>query len=154
MIIDTLPHASTYFGLNPFIEEAFTWIRSQDLAKLPDGRIDLHGDEAYALVQSYQTKPATEKRWEAHRKYIDLQYLVSGGEWFGYAPLDTLVTVEPYAPDKDATLLEGSGKFMRLAPGEFAIVFPQDAHLPGVCLDLPEQVKKLVFKLAYEPIPA
>lgn len=147
MIVDTLDQASNYLRLSPLIAEASHFLRTNDLEALPVGQVHLEGNEEFALVLSYTTQTAAERQWEAHRKYIDLQYIVHGVEWIGYAPLASLTVTQPYDPVRDIMLLDGAGSFMRVSAGMFVILGPQDAHKPGVYMETPEQVKKIVFKL-------
>ncbi|MBN1488938.1 MAG: YhcH/YjgK/YiaL family protein [Phycisphaerae bacterium] len=147
MIIDTLAHAAAYRPWNNSIAKAIDFLRRTDLAALSDGRIELTDNAEFAIVQRYTTQPADTKRWEAHRTYLDFQYVVEGTEWMGYAPTEHLTVVEPYDAAKDIEWLEGEGSFIRLPAGSFAILLPQDAHKPGIALAQPEAVKKIVFKL-------
>ena len=78
MIIDTLAESQLIYPLHPSFEQAFTFLRSTDLKSLPTGRISIDGDAIYALVQEYQTKPVDQGKWESHKRYIDIQYIVSG----------------------------------------------------------------------------
>lgn len=147
MIIDTVDNGSLYAGLGPRIARALAWVRETDLAALAPGRHDIEADQVYALVSEYTTKLPDQGRWEAHRRYLDLQCLASGAESFGYAPAATLQAGE-YIPEKDITWLAGEGRFVRLEPGRFVIVWPADAHMPGMAEGAPAPVKKVVVKIA------
>ena len=87
--------------------------------------------------------------WEAHRRYIDVQYVHVGGEHLGHAHLSTLVAGE-YDADRDLVPATGSGSLVALAAGSFAILWPQDAHRPGVAVDAPRHVRKVVLKVAVD----
>ena len=145
MIIDTLNHASMYYALNPLVERALRFLQALD-PKTAVGRHEISGDQVFALVQEYDSKPMSEGFWEAHRRYIDVQYVVAGVEQMGYAPLDSLRPGE-YDGSKDFVKLEGDGQFLRLPAGHFVIMAPQDAHMPGMALDAPAPVKKVVVKV-------
>jgi YhcH/YjgK/YiaL family protein len=147
MIIDTLAHASAYRQFSLSITEALHFLKHTHLEALPDGRIEMEGPQEYAMVQTYATCPAAEKRWEAHRSYIDLQYMLEGTEWLGYAPLEELEVIEPYDQARDVEWLRGEGSFIKLPAGSFAILGPQDAHKPGLTLAESSTVRKIVFKL-------
>lgn len=148
MIIDTLDRVALYRRLSPAVSEALHFLRTNDLKSMPDGRCELESDIDFAIVQTYETKPAAEKRWEAHRKFVDLQFVITGTEWMGYAPLETLTPVEPYDAEKDIAWYQGEGSFVRLPAGSFCILTPNDAHMPGVCVDSPQTVRKIVIKIA------
>ena len=94
----------------------------------------------------YRTKPASEGVWEAHRRYIDLQYVVSGVARMGYAHLAALVA-GPYTQEQDYLFLKGSGDFVLMPAGTFIILWPQDAHIPGTNVDQALPVRKVVIKV-------
>lgn len=148
MIVDKLVNAAAYRALGPGIAAAFDYLKSQDFSRISPGRYDITGDECFAIVQDYDTVHPEEKRWEAHRRYIDVQYIVSGAERIGYANLDALDVVEHYDEIKDITWLEGSGDFITVNPGTFVVLYPHDAHMPGVAIDGPRTIRKVVVKIA------
>lgn len=146
MVIDQIANVHLYQRLGPWIARALDFIRDTDLASLEPGRLDLDGDRVYALVSGYVSKRQEEGRWEAHRRYIDLQCVVSGSERIGYAPLGRLAA-GPYDEAKDMTWLEGSGDFLVLEPGQFMLLWPGDAHMPGMAFGEPAPIKKVVVKI-------
>lgn len=146
MIFDTLENALRYGGLGSGLPAALKYLLETDLASLPVGRIDLDEDRLYVLVQEYATKPVAQGKWEAHRRYIDVQYLASGRERMGFANLGTLQLGE-YHPEKDFQALSGTGNYVEVLAGAFVIFFPEDAHMPGLCVDQPEPVRKIVLKV-------
>ena len=89
MIVDALANAGRYRPLHPRLAAAFDYLAAFDPAK-PDGKYPIDGDAVYALVQSYATRPAAEKKWESHRRYLDVQYVVSGRERITVAPIGAL----------------------------------------------------------------
>jgi YhcH/YjgK/YiaL family protein len=148
MIVDKLTNTAAYRELGPGIAAAFDYLKSQDFTKIPAGKYEIDGDNCFAIVQDYETVPQIEKRWVAHRKYIDIQYIANGAEYIGYANLDTLEVVEDYDEAKDITWLEGNGDFITVNPGTFVILYPQDAHMPGVAIYGSKPVRKVVVKIA------
>ncbi len=147
MIIDSITNCHNYFGLNTRFSSAFEFILSTDFSKYEPGRYDVDGNEIYAMVSEYDTKPIAEAKWEAHRKYIDIHLMVRGEENFGYANLDTLKVIQPYDDGRECLLLEGDGDFLKLGKDSFIIAFPQDAHIPGIIYKEPAKVKKVVLKV-------
>ncbi|MFA5687986.1 MAG: YhcH/YjgK/YiaL family protein [Kiritimatiellales bacterium] len=150
MIIDRIENVPLYAGLGAKVQQALEYLAKTDFKALESGRYEIAGDEVFALVQRYETKPHDQGLWEAHRRYIDVQYLVSGSEIMGYAPLDTLAVKEPYKPENDCELLTGTGDFLTVSPRMFAVFFPQDAHMPGLMNKIPEPVIKVVVKVQCE----
>jgi len=147
MITDTIRNAADYKGISAGIRKALEYLETTDFSTMAPGRYAIDGDRIYAMVQEYETKPREDSRWEAHRRYTDVQYVVSGIERMGYAPLDSLTVTAPYAEDKDVLRLDGEGSFLTVPARTFAVFFPQDAHLPGLANDAPVRVRKVVVKV-------
>lgn len=146
MVTDTIHNAALYKQAAPGIATALDYLASHDFTATEPGRFELDSG-CYAIVQDYTTKSAEEKRWEAHRAYIDVQFIVSGTELIGYTPLDGLTEVEAYNPDKDIIWFEGSGGFLNMPAGSFMILYPDEGHMPGVSVSEPAQVRKVVVKV-------
>lgn len=146
MIIDRITNAHLYVDLGPGIKRAFNYIQLTDFLALNVGRYEIEGPNMYVMVQEYATKPKDQGRWEAHRRYIDLHYIIRGTERIGYAHLSRLAP-GVYDADKDFLALSGEGDFLTLASGGFMLLMPEDAHMPGISADAPGLVKKAVVKI-------
>jgi YhcH/YjgK/YiaL family protein len=154
MILDQISNASNYAFGNPLLQKGLDFLRSPEAASLPVGRFELEGDRLFALVQEYPTKPQMDCFWEAHRKYIDIQYIVSGVEDIGYAPLASLKIIEPYDSAKDMMKLTGDGSVLRIPAGMFTVFFPHDAHKPCMAPSgVVASVRKIVVKVAVGGCP-
>lgn len=149
MVVDNIQQASLYYALSPGIETALRYLASTDLQAAQPGRHELAGG-CFALVQDYDTMPREEKKWEAHRKYIDVQFIARGIELMGYADCSMLRMVEEYDDAKDVEFLEGDGSFVVAREAVFIILFPRDAHMPGVAEISPGPVRKVVVKVPIE----
>lgn len=147
MIVDHLGNADRYVALGPLFKQAFDFLRTTDLKTLETGRYPLAGDALFALVQVYTTKPASEGFWEAHRRYIDLQFIVQGIERIGYAPLHRM-QLASHDEQRDLSVLNGEGDLLTLTEHCFMFLWPEDAHMPGLQTDQSEPVRKIVFKIA------
>ncbi len=147
MIVDHLSNAGRYAALGPRFAQAFDFLRTTDLNALEPGRYPLAGDALFALVQAYNTKAPSEGFWEAHRRYIDLQFIVQGTERIGYAPLHRL-RLESHDERRDLSVLSGEGDLLTLTDGCFMLLWPEDAHMPGLQADQSGPVRKIVFKIA------
>jgi YhcH/YjgK/YiaL family protein len=132
MILDILENAERYAGAHPAFAAAFAFLRRPDLAKLPEGRMDLDGDNLFALVQRPEGRGQSGARLEAHRKYADIQYVVSGCEAYGWrARADAPVVTEPYVEARDIEFFGGAPSvWLPALPGVFAVFFPEDLHAP------------------------
>ena len=103
-----------------------------------------------AIVSEYITKVINENGYEAHRDYIDIQYLISGKEVINSLPLEYLKEIKPYNKEIDAAFYEATNikpQELLLGNGYFAILFPQDGHMPQLSVDMPMKVKKVVLKV-------
>jgi YhcH/YjgK/YiaL family protein len=150
MVLDRIEQAAQYAGLGPGIARALEFLQRADLASLEPGRHELDGDRLFALVSAYVTRPVEPGKWEAHRRYLDLQSIVSGVERVGWAPVNTLLE-QSRDDSRDIAWFSGSGQFVTLHPDDFLLLWPTDAHMPGIAVELPAAVKKIVVKIAVAP---
>lgn len=108
-------------------------------------------NESYFMVQSYTPASSANRLWETHRRFIDVQIILSGSERIGWSPSNMLTIVEPYDAEKDIEVLDGEGLMHSLGPGDFVILFPTDAHMPGIINGKRRNnVTKIVSKLSME----
>ena len=121
-----------------------------DLQGAATGTFEIAGTQVYAIVQDYDTLLLNQGVWEAHRRYIDLQYMVSGTERIGYAHVGRM-SPGVYDPARDFLPLAGEGDFLTFGPGDFMLLFPEDAHMPRIAVGAPAPVRKVVVKVAVEP---
>jgi len=147
MIYDHLNNISTYKGLSPDIYEGLLFLQqaSPDIAP---GTYQIN-PRVKAIVSEYETKVQNEVGYEAHRKNIDIQYLLKGEERVACLPVEKLKETTPYSEEKDAAFFTASIQpiEMTLGDGFFAIFFPQDGHMPQLSVDKPMMVKKVVVKV-------
>jgi YhcH/YjgK/YiaL family protein len=149
MIIDRIGNAHLYYAVNAKFQRAFDYIHDTDTSSIPVGRYEIDGDNMYAMIQQYNTKLKEQGFWEAHRRYIDLQYIVQGVEGIGYANIYHLQQGE-YDASKDFLPLYGDGDIFTLCNGCFVLLLPEDAHMPGLAIGSPAPVKKVVIKIAVD----
>lgn len=150
MILDRISEAGRYTAAHRWFGEAFRFLGRSDLATIPAGRVDIDGPRVYALIMDVEGKGRDSARLETHRKYVDIQYVVSGLDVMGWRCASGGMAGEGYDEAKDI-------EFHRTAPAEwfdvpagyFAVFFPADAHAP---LAGKGPVRKVVVKvLAREP---
>jgi YhcH/YjgK/YiaL family protein len=149
MICDQLALWRRYAALSPWFDAAFAYLEAvtPDLA---NGRHAVDGDNVFALVQRYLTKPAEQCVFEAHRQYIDVQFVVAGRETILWSPLPALTRVtQPYDAGKDVALFGpvATATPLHLAAGQFAVLFPEDGHAPCAEWNGPTEVMKVVVKV-------
>jgi biofilm protein TabA len=148
MILGTLTDATRYTTFAPRLASGFEFLRTFDAAT-PEGRYPLDGDHAFALVSRYETGPATGKRFEAHRRYADLQYVAAGVERILHAPAADLETGTAYDEATDLVFFHDPpySSSLLLPAGSFAVFLPGDAHKPGCMAGGRDAVVKVVVKL-------
>jgi YhcH/YjgK/YiaL family protein len=148
MIIDTLDNAATYETLGPRFAKAFDYLKCGRAATDEPGVHKLDGDDVYVSVQTYDTKPKDQCRWEAHQVYADVQYVVKGCERIGYAPLDGMAPEQAYDAENDVAFYTGEGIPLRVPAGTFTVFLPQDVHMPCIAENgSPQPVRKVVVKV-------
>ncbi|MCM0649347.1 YhcH/YjgK/YiaL family protein [Clostridium swellfunianum] len=147
MVFANIKDYEKYESLHENFKKVFKFLNREDLAALLPGRYEIDGDDVFALVQEYETKELEGAKYEAHQKYIDVQYMVVGTEKMGYFPVEGLSEFSPYDIDKDFMLLEGVNNLSLLRSRELFIFFPEDAHMPGIMLNKREKVRKVVIKV-------
>lgn len=149
MIIDKLKNAENYYALGENFKKAFEYLKNNDLTTLKNGRYEIDSENIFVSIQDYETKQPEDGRWEAHRKYADIQFLIKGKEQLGFTDVETLKSETTYNEKDDIIFLKGSGQFIKAQSGDFIIFFPQDAHMPCICIEKPEYVKKAVVKIKF-----
>ncbi len=146
MIYDTLAHLSRYEGIHPGVMKGLKFLAETDFSKLPDGRAEIDGDNVFANLMTVQTKPVNDTP-EAHRKYIDIQYLISGKETIGVGPLEDMTEEVKANPAGDIWFYHGELCPVTIGDGRFVVLFPGDAHAPGIAMGTSAAVRKVVVKV-------
>jgi YhcH/YjgK/YiaL family protein len=148
MIIDTLANTNRYTSLHSGIAKAFEWLQSTELNNLTAGKYSIEDENVFAIVQEYKTLDAADEQMEAHKKYIDVQYMISGEEMVGLSLLNDQTISKEYDAEADFFLVSGSPSFFAtLSEGNFMIFFPTDLHIPCIKINEPAPVKKVVVKV-------
>jgi len=153
MIMDNLYTSHADYGLmSAKLARAFEWLKANDLKEIEPGqRIAVDSPRISAQVQAYQTLEPKEVRFEAHRVYIDIQLVVSGRETIYWAPLARVPQISAaYDYDKDVVFFEEpeAAVALTMEAGDYAVFFPTDAHKPRCIAAQPENVQKIVMKVA------
>ena len=153
MILDQLGSALMYEGLGERISIGLALLNEDDVRNAAPGKYEVDGENLFYIVDEYETKPVEEGRLEIHRKYLDIQYIVSGTECIGVAPLGGVTEETPYNGETDLAFYESSPTMSRLhlSQGMFAIFWPNEPHMPCRRIgNTSEKVKKIVVKVLME----
>lgn len=140
--------STKYDYLSEKFKAGYKWLAETDIKALDDGTYKILGDDVIASVQSYVTEPAEERKFEAHDKYFDIQYIAEGQEFFGLCHREGLKVCEA-KPDHDVYFFdepEISGGIL-LREGDLVVVEPEEAHKPRCSINAPVKVKKVVVKV-------
>ena len=144
MIVCPFKDLARYADVIPGLEEAVRVING--IESLEPATYPLSCGKV--LVQQGTTKSVEGRLLEAHRKFLDIQYIVKGKEVVGWAPVDTLTLDGEFNETKDVGMYAGNCDYMNIAEGYCYVVFPEDAHMPGSHLEQPNEYTKMVVKLA------
>ena len=146
---DSLARIGDYAKLGPQFAKAVEFLQRKDLMRLPNGRYELDGENAYAMVQEATLKPWGTGRPEVHREYFDIQLPLSGEETIGVGRFDPAVPGD-FDGEKDIGFYDDAQvEPLTLRPGEFAILFPETcAHAPCCSEDAAGMmIRKIVVKV-------
>lgn len=147
MIYDNISNLELYKGLSPDIYEGLKFVKNVD-ARIANGVYQIN-TRVKAIVSENETKSENEYGYEAHKKYIDIQSTLIGQERVACLPIKRMMVEKPYSEEKDAAFYSAtvSPQEMTIGDGYFAIFYPQDGHMPQLCIDKPTMVKKVVVKV-------
>ncbi len=149
MIADSLKNKETYRGLAPDLIAALDYCATVKAAGFEVKTVELDGRKVYAMHQAYTSEGDAGHEYETHRRYIDVQYVLEGEETIRVADAALVKATKPYDGEKDFALFAAQeGTDVRLRAGDFAVLYPHDAHMPKLATGKPVAVKKIVVKVA------
>lgn len=147
MILDKVDNVQLYADMHPSIVRALKYLRDTDFTNIQNGKYPIAGDEIFSIVNDYRTKNLEDCRLEAHRKYIDIHFMAGGTEQIGYSLFNGQEPATEYDEANDFILYCGEKNYLKLEEKMFVIFFPSDLHMPGLIVEKPEKVKKVVVKV-------
>ena len=147
MLLDKLANWQLYAACHPAFSQAFAYLADSDFIAKAEGRYTIDGDRVYAIVQDCEGRGVEGAKLEGHRKYIDIQFVVSGDEFMGWSDTADIVG-QGYDAEKDVEFFTGDCQtWVDVPPDHFAVFFPSDGHAPlaatGPC-------RKVVVKVEVE----
>ena len=148
MIFDRIDNAGRYRGLSENFQKAFDFLSGLDLSGLPDGKLNIDGEEVTGSVSSPPLRNPEDALFEAHRRYADIQLILEGSEKMLVTDVSPLIPDAPFQEESDIGFYRDGARAVTLsfAPGDFAVFFPEDAHKP-CCRDRDPFSRKLVIKV-------
>ena len=154
MIVDHIENWQHY-NLGPVWEQVMTWL-TRKLAECPAIEYGSHTiGESVVNVNSIVSKKNEHGKYEAHRKFCDIQIVLEGEEYFYTAPTKGLTLETTFDEERDVGFFAPAPAEctrIHLRPGLFALVFPWDAHMPGMAVNSPAQERKCVVKVPFSAL--
>jgi biofilm protein TabA len=148
--VNTVEFAKQYNRNKVSWDKAFAYLKETNLDSITPGKYAIDGDNVYAIVSEGKPKLLEEIKWEAHRKYIDIQYVILGKEKMGLASVSKAAAIDEFSESKDIgfyTIPDSDSKYYTAEPGTIFLFFPQDAHRPGIGAEGCDWDKKIVIKV-------
>lgn len=146
MILDILNNSKRYNNLHPLFEKAIDFLKRKDLVELDEGKHEIEGEDLFASVSKSLGRKKENANIEIHRKYIDVQFVISGCDEMGWKPATKLEhAIAEYDVEEDIQFFRDNPEsWINVEAGNFAIFFPEDAHLPLISA---EMIHKIVLKI-------
>lgn len=151
MIASDLKLVKEEMAVTPCLQKALGFLRWTNVSELAEGKIEIEGERIYALVQCHDTVATDKPKFEFHRKFIDVHYMVSGEEVIGWAPVERVAITEAYDEAKDVafgTVPSSEVTPLHVRAGQLVVLYPEDAHAPRLAAGRASPVKKIVVKVA------
>ena len=147
-VIDKLENLGKYAGLNANFAKAIAFLKSADLATLPEGKNEIDGENCWAnVMNAAELVPLAERKPEVHHAYFDIQIPMSGEEVYGLGPYDPSAAGS-FDEAKDIGFYDQAVEPVTVKPGEFALLYPKAcAHAPACSLTGPRTIRKIVVKI-------
>lgn len=148
MILDNIKNIENYKDFSK-IYPALDFLNSLDLKSLSKEKIVI-SENCFANYIELISKPHKECVFEAHKKYIDIHFIISGVEGIATRYVDKLESINDFNYDKDIGFYKGnSNNISYLQKGDFMVCFPQDAHMVAMMKIIPNEIEKIVVKITY-----
>jgi biofilm protein TabA len=151
MILTDFEHMDAYKNCHPLFPKAFQWLKENDLTTFPLGRVDIDGQDLFAIFEDSEGHDESKRRLESHREFIDIQVNFFGGERMLVTACEGLEVEDDFQPGGDLAFYKRPNRDLtqlRLFPQAVAIFFPEDAHMPSLKIsEKPQRYRKLVMKV-------
>ncbi len=146
MILDKLQNAKRYYTIHPLFKQAFQFLEQTDLATLPTGVQEIVGKDLFAIISEGKGVREEDAKLEVHRKYIDIQYIISGTDHMGWKDLFQCASPsDPYKEERDAAFFpDKTDNWFNVPAGSFTIFYPDDAHAAMIT---EQSIRKVVLKI-------
>lgn len=146
MILDNILHAEKYNSLHPLFKRVFEYLFSNDFTKIDDGVYTLVENELFVTISHENLRSKEVAFLESHKEFIDVQFLLSGEEQFGFSSINNCrIARGVYDDSRDISFWDDTPQnYVTLSPGKFVVFYPDDAHAPLIG---DGSVRKIVIKI-------
>jgi len=149
--INLLEFAKQYYKNKKYWDNALEFLNNPDLDKLKPGKYNIDSTFVVATISYAENSDTGKVKWEVHRKFLDLQYVISGSAFYAIAPFNKKEISEAYNDSTDMTrVITNKGKYYKATPGTLFVFFPSDAHKSAIKEKADEIVKRVVIKIIYK----
>lgn len=145
--INQTEFAKQYHANKIWWDEAFAFLREHDLDSLKTGKYLIDGNNVFATVSEGPPRRSDTSKFESHRNYQDIQYVIKGKSKIEVAPVSSATVITAYNEPKDITFYTAKGRYYIADSSSFFIFFPQDAHRPNLKMEGYDVVKRIVIKV-------
>ena len=149
MILTNFKTLEMYKGMSKRLDIAIDYILKTDASQLEPGKYPIDGDNVFAIINQGMTGTYDEKKFESHKRYLDIQTVISGDERIFIAQTNDLAILTPYQDDSDIMFYQDAPEdaIVHIQPKLALILYPEDAHKVSVATDSPKSVKKMIVKV-------
>lgn len=149
MIVDHIKNVALYAGVSSRLKIALDYLASVAEKGAEPGEFEVDGKNIYGFCREFQLRSEEDMPFEAHRKYIDIHYVVKGREKICCAALGLLQEEKAYSEEVESGLYRCTHLPNRIVlnPGEFAVFFQEDGHKPYCSVEGEISVTKIMMKV-------
>lgn len=144
MIVDKIENLKLCFNIHSYFEKTFNYIETVDFNKLKEGVFEIEGTDFFTIYSDI-ADAKNEAKFESHKKYLDIHYVIKGTELFGFKNIDHSCVISTYSSERDVMFFENKEfDTITLSENMFVVFFPSDVHAPVI---ESKGLKKIVFKI-------
>jgi len=146
---DKVEFAKQYNANKKWWDEAFAFLKNNNLDSLKPGKYVIDGEDVFADISVNPSSELVDAKWHSHRQYCDIQYVIRGKENTGVAPIAGAPVIIPFNDKGDSQFYNQGmkGEYYLSNPNTFFLFFPSDVHRPFIKVEGYDSVKRIRFKI-------
>lgn len=142
MIVCRYEDMEHYLGIAPNLDRAIRFLLGEDPASLADREID--GRDVFLMRQTPALSPETERKWEKHFLYADIQIALTDNEVMGWLPEENGIAWEEPQGDTALSASPVPAETIAMRRGTCVFFLPGEPHKPNIGAG---SCEKLVIKV-------